>query len=423
MGRLVFFALTGLALSACQETHFQETYLDLVSPSEAPAKIPAVKSFSEKAVKLTKKPVLTPDSTYREYILFLRTKPKEKADFLFMLDVSGSMDPHLEKVGKRLLPLFSSITDYDWQLALTLADNGDPDDETIKNKPMSQWQDNTDSKKPNFGKLMRWEAPPVRQADYSYKCSLLEERILTPQTPNYNEVFKASLSHFPGIASCVGGPFPLPPFHQLSTEQLLEAGRTGKLYRPLPPFHQHSVEQPLRALKSTMERVTFDNRDLFRKGVDFFSLIVTNGEERSQDRERATTAQDVKDTFDTYLKPLGKRFFHFSILVKDKECLKQNHEAVGYSIMELAEITTGPEGNISICEEDFGPAFQEISKLIETLVERSVDIPEPFIPETLKVEFLSGSPLPYRLLGNRMIFEKEPLENTKIKISFSVRSP
>ena len=329
--------------------------------------------------------ILSQSANDREYIFLIDPNQKGKLDGLLIFDVSGSMNPYLELTAHRLQNLLSYISDYDWRLGVTLAENGDENE-------VEDWRDNKDSEKPHFGKLMRLEAPPVlRRSDYHYQCSLLEERILTPQTPNYNEVFLSTLSRKP--LTC-----------DLS---------------PRPPYFQSGDEQPLRAMMSAMERVIFDNSDLFRRGVDLFTLIVTNGEERRDDPARAASAQDVKETFDAYLKPLGKRLFHFSILVKDEECLQKGHEAIGRNIMELAEITTGPEGNISICE-DFSHSFQLISKYVETLVERAVDIPEPFLPETLKVEFPDGAPLPYRLSGNRLIFEEEPAESVQVKISFSV---
>ena len=374
---------------ACQRTYFQEVR----SPSKAPTEIlPSSNPAFKRAVPVPENSAqinqptdkeTTPSSPHREYIFPLRAKSKKKINFLFVLDPSTSMDPFLREIGRRLSPLLSHISDHDYWMAFTSADNGDQT--FVKTDPMDQWQNNLDESRPYFGKLMNLEGPGE-----ILKRQTLKERILTSNTPDKTTVFMNTVS-----------------------QVLIESRHK---YR--------GEEQPLRALKSAMERAAFDNGDFFRADMEtLVTFIVTNSNEREGDPERATTAQDVKETFDSYLNPLGnKRFFHFNILVKDKKCLYQYkpNEAIGTRIMKLANITTGPEGNTSLCEEDFGPAFQRVSKLIETLVEYSVDIKEPFIPETFKVEFLSGSPLPYRLSAGRVIFEREPSENTKVKISFSI---
>ena len=69
---------------------------------------------------------------------------------------------------------------------------------------------------------------------------------------------------------------------------------------------------------------------------------------------------------------MGKGFFAFNILIEDEECLKESLSKnelakIGKRVARLAEITGG--FNISLCEADYGPSLQNISKAIEIFVE------------------------------------------------------
>ena len=318
---------------------------------------------------------------------------------LIVLDTSGSMDHHLGKLGGHVLSLLDSISDYDWQIGFTTADHGDhsivkmANQDKISSSVENQWKDHTDHL--GFGKLMPLEALPIRKSRDSWELTVLDQKILTSKTPDCKDVFFNTVSHFP-VKNC---------------EQ--------------PPFCQKDLEQPLRSLKSAIERVNRGNKKLFRPQADFVSFIIANEEERQEDPLRATTAQEVVDTFNQLLKPLGKRFFAFNLLVLDKKCQASEKKRggrksatanLGIEIGKLAQLTGGE--NISICLEDYGPSLQKISQVIKIFVEQSFDIEGSFAPETLKVDFTDGKPIPWELSGRRLIFKKDLLEDKEVKISY-----
>ena len=338
----------------------------------------------------------------KELVFTLKPEEKRKLDILFVLDTSESMDHHLQKLGSRLLFLLESISDYDWQIGFITADHGDHAIAEGKNKNKissfleDKWEDHIASSKFAFGKLMPLELEPVQLTDQSWEFNVLDQKILNSKTPNYKNIFFHTVSHYPN-KKC-----------------------------NFPPFCQKPMEQPLRSLKSAIERVNLDNKNLFRPGADFVSLIISNEKERLEDTSRATSAQEVVDVFNFLLKPMEKRFFAFNILVLDKDCQKSEHERGGRkaltaslalnNIGKLADLTGGE--NISICKEDYGPELQKISQVIEIFVEQSLDIPEAFDPSSLQVEFLSGEPVPWELVGNRLIFKEKVKQTKELKVSY-----
>ena len=380
-----------LFFSAC----FLSCQSEIQFASVSEIELPAVKMESlEEASK--------PSPKLKEHIITLTAKKTRALDVLIVLDTTASMDHHLGKLGGGILPLLDSISDYDWQIGFTTADHGDHAIVKITNRDKissiaeDQWKDHSNNLSSSFGKLMPLEALPLQISRNSWELTVLDQKILTAKTPDYKDIFFNTVSHFP-IKNC---------------EQ--------------PPFCQKDLEQPLRSLKSAMERVNWDNKELFRPHADFVSFIIANEEERQEDPNRATTAQEVVDTFNRLLKPLGKRFFAFNLLVLDKKCqesekkrggIKSATANLGVEIGKLAELTGGE--NISICLENYNPSLQKISQVIKTFVEQSFDIEKSFVPETLKVEFIDEEPIPWELSGHRLIFKEAPSENKEVKVSYS----
>ena len=387
---LIQFALV-LILSCQSEVRFA-SIADFTSQKsivkEEPEEVPIAEKLPE-------------PSKAKEYILTLKPKEKKKLDILLVLDTSASMDHHLEKLGGRVLSLLDSISDYDWQIGFTTADHGDHDVSKKENKNRissfveDRWEDHKGEAQSSFGKLMPLEAEPVQLSDKSWRFNILNQKILKPETPNYKSVFFHTVSHF-------------------LNKQCSH-----------PPFCQKPMEQPLRSLKAAIERINFDNKELFRPGADFVSLIISNEKERLEDTSRATSAQEVIDVFNQFLKPLKKRFFAFNILVLDRECQESEKKrggvkaltaSLGLDIGQLADLTGGE--NISICLEDYDQSLQKVSQVIEIFVEQSVDIEAAFDPAAFNVEFLKGEPIPWELLGHRLIFKEEIKEEKQIKISY-----
>ena len=383
---------------AFHQKHNKDLHINL-SPKERKTVRIESGPLPERPPVVEAKPPKNPEPEYRKQIITLKSPEQKVVDILVVVDASGSMSPYLKKLGERISSLLSYIEDYDWQMAFITVDHsatsdkhadGTKKEDFLRTQDKEIWQDHLD-KLTAFGKLM----PLEREAGELLISEDTGEaqNILTSQTPDYKNVFLHTVSHFP-LINCKNPPFCL----------------------------NHYLEEPLRALKSSIERVEYDNKAFFRPGADLISLTIINEDERSgKDPKRATSSIEVVETFNTFLKPLDKRFFAFNILVKDEFCVEKSRERkidakVGEIVGELAIQTGG--FNISICDEDYSEGLQNISKAIETFVEQSVDIEEPFIPETLKVEFLDSDPIPWELVDKRLIFEEQPLEDIRVKISY-----
>ncbi|MCZ0932580.1 MAG: hypothetical protein OXJ52_05450, partial [Oligoflexia bacterium] len=112
---------------------------------------------------------------------------KPKLDILVVADTSGSMYHHLNQLGHSLSDLLSVISNYDWQIGITLADHGDHRDPSSLQQNWRDYVLKQDSGR--FGSLMHLE-------DGHH---LLNAKILKPQITNYERVFLHSLSHIPQI--------------------------------------------------------------------------------------------------------------------------------------------------------------------------------------------------------------------------------
>ncbi|MDE0092682.1 MAG: hypothetical protein OXN83_05315 [Oligoflexia bacterium] len=293
---------------------------------------------------------------------------KPLLDILVIADTSGSMYHHLSQLGHSLSDLLFVISDYDWQIGITSADHGDH----INPRSLQQnWRDQGLGKKPGrFGSLMNLENGN----------HLLNTKILSPKITHYEQVFLHSLSHIPKI----------------------DCDR--------PPYCSNYLEQPLRSLQTAINRSLLDNQDFFRPQADFISLIITNEEERKEDQSRATTAEEVRDSFSQYFSQLNKKFIAYNIIVTDSSCLDSERSKGGvaeiaHSIAKLAELTGG--FNISLCSQNYSSELRKISQHIKHQIENVVSLKtEPF-PDSVQVHFLNGPHLKWSLSGKDIIFESK----------------
>ena len=295
---------------------------------------------------------------------------KALVDILVLVDTSPSMYHHLEKLGISLSHFLSAISDYDWQMAFTSVDHGDHQAVSEGGFYEESWRDHISDLFPSFGSLMQLEDGE----------SVLNQRILTSQTPNYQDIFFHTLSHSP----------------------------ERNCYRP--PYCHEYLEQPLRSLKSALERSFLDNKDFFRPQADFVSLIITNEGERDEDKERATSAKEVQKTFYEVFPSQAKKFLAFNIIVKDRSCLKEENEkgeraSLGEQIGELADLTGGE--NMSICSDTYDSFLQVMSQHIKSSLENSLVLSENLIPETLELEFEGGRQIPWDLYGRKIVFREK----------------
>ena len=342
----------------------------------------------------------------RQQTFLVESLTGRPVDILFVLDVSPSMTEDLTRLGEAFTSLISQVQKSDWRMFFTTADHGDhdygEDEQGQKVFSQQEWR-NYQGLAPYFGRLMPLE----------YQGKKLTQTQLSPDTPDYVNVFKDTLTRAEG-ADC-----------------------------ELAPYCQGSLEQPLRALKSGMERFAQaegEDRNSteagaplprLRDSADFVSFIVTDEDERVEDPEAATTAKEVVDTFKKLFPK--KAFYSFALLIQDEDCLAKERQSspsavYGERISELAKLTQGK--NVSLCESDYGPPLEELSLLLRTLVE-SLELKEtPVSLEGIAVEQVqkeegASSPraLPaWELKGNKLVFEEALEEGGQIKVSYLVES-
>ena len=163
-----------------------------------------------------------------------------------------------------------------------------------------------------------------------------------------------------------------------------------------------------------------DNQNFFRPKADFISLIITNEDERKEDPSRATTAEDVLNSF---LKRFSdsKRFIAYNIIVKDINCLNSERAKGGIahiakSISRLAELTNG--ANINLCSQNYGSELRKISKDIKNKLENTVTLKKEPIPESVQIHFIKGPKLEWRLSGKQIIFENKAIDSSSIVVTY-----
>ena len=266
-----------------------------------------------------------------------------------------------------------------FKLAITTADHGDHEKRNGK-VGEQKWQ-NYNGDRPYFGKFMHLE----------HRGNLLDTNILTTRIPNYRTVFYDTLTLNSGQGDCNG---------------------------ELPPYCQGGHEQPLRSAKSALERE--ENQDFFRgEGETVFILVFTNEDERVEDPENATTGQDVKDTFES-LYP-DNNLYGFGILVQDKSCYKNQRRAnsrseYSHRVAELAQVTLGR--NISICRDDFGPAFAGISKLMKERVFDNVQL-EQHPKEVTQVSIEPLQNVDWKVKGRHILFDPALQPESKVTVHYT----
>ena len=312
---------------------------------------------------------------------FVLNEQKSAVDILIVVDTSQSMYHHLNRLGQSLSDLLSVISNYDWQIGFTSVDHGDHKEPSLIQQ---NWKDYVLSPRGRFGSLMNLENGK----------NLLKDKILRPQTFNYEDVFFHTLSHSPE-KNC-----------------------------NRPPYCHSRIEQPLRSLKASIERAHLDNSSFFRPNADVVTLIITNEEERAEDRDRATTAKDVVKAFDKTFNKFNKKLISFNILVLDEACKKKESKksdviSIAHSISHLAKLTGG--SNISICSEDYGQALGLISRHIKESLENSVLLKKQPNPESLVVESDQGIDLDWELYGRKIVFGKKNI-SSEISVSVSYES-
>jgi len=306
---------------------------------------------------------------------------KVSVDFLIQPDSSQSMFPRLENLGRSLSDLLYVISDYDWQMGFSSVDHGD-------NEPQARyqvdWRSHIAQGRGRFGSLMNLDNG----------SSLLSKKILNPESSQYERLFFHTLSHSPQI-NC-----------------------------NRPPFCSNPLEEALRSLKSAIERASLDNRILFRNSSEYFvSILTSNEDERAEDPQRATTAKDVLEAFEKQFPNTNKKFLHYSIVVSDQNCLRQERQNnpsanLSYASMELSQKTGGAV--MSLCSQNYGRGLRQISQHIKNQVENTFFLKKNPIPESVEVHFSNNNSVNWTLRGREIVFDNKNFKNIEGTISYRV---
>ena len=309
---------------------------------------------------------------------------REELEFVIVLDASQSMDDNLKRVGENLQPVLSYIHDKKWRMAFITPDHGDHTGNT------SELWENYHGDEARFGKFMKLEK----------RGSILDQVILTGTTPEYEQIFKDTLT------------------------------RRSPSDCELPPGCHGSHEQPLRSVKAAFSRYETDpsHKRFFQDDTDTILLIITDEDERGQDPQNATTAEEVIQTFKTVFKGKRKRLFAFSLSIQDELCYEKERKgfflkktaAYGRIIGRLAELTGAPEQNVSLCSKDYGAALARISQITRTLIESDLVLQKLFLlPETVEVVLDPiQEQVSWNLFGRKIRFSGPVQPNTKVKVSY-----
>ena len=277
--------------------------------------------------------------------------------------------------------ILSYIQDKNWRMAFTTADHGD---HNMEKKTSERWESYSGSL-PRFGKLMKLEKGR----------RVLDQFILNQDTSEYEQIFKDTLTR---NSEC-----------------------------NLPPYCQGNNEQPLRALKAAINRYRTDtqNNSFFEPNVDTVVLIITDEDERRNDTQNATKAEEVIDTYEQMFAKQKKRLFGFSVSIQDEECYKNERggfllsrgAAYGHIIGRLAELTGGR--NVSLCSKNYGAALTDISKVTRSLVQSLVLQKIFYIPETVRVSLFPPQPhVSWKLYGRKVVFSDDIQAGTQVAVSY-----
>lgn len=302
--------------------------------------------------------------TITEHERFVLRDSRAMVDILIVADSSQSMYHHLNSLGKSLSSLLSVIKEYNWQIGFISADHGDHDP-TVELQ--DNWKNHVHAKNGRFGNFMFLDQ----------KNSVLQ-KFLTAQTPNYENVFLQTLSH---------------------DDKKIDCNKA--------PHCTFRTEQPLRSLQSAIKRSVLNNKAFFRPEADLITLIITNEEERSEDPTRATSAQDVMDTF-YQMFGNNKRFLAFNFFVTDDICLETESQqgsvaSVSKSLFKLAELTGG--SNVSICSTNYNKELKTISQYIKNSLESFIVLKNKPIPSSLKIQF-DDTELEWELQDSQILFQR-----------------
>ena len=335
------------------------------------------------------------EKTPGHLIEYFKIPYRDELEIVMVLDVSQSMDDNLIKTGQHMMALLSHIQHKRWRIVFITADHGDHSAEFGSHGSVysqARWEDYQGSY-PRFGKFMKLEK----------KGRVLNQVILQHDTPGYGQIFKDTLTR----------------------ESASDCDKA--------PYCQNGHEQPLRSLQSAFLRSQRDpiHQKFFQANTDTVAILITDEDERLDDQQNATSAEEVLRTFNHVFQGQRKRLFGFSISVQDQRCYEQERGqsgAYGKMVGRLADISLSKAsfpahlrsaGNVSLCTKDYGQALSGLSEITRTATQ-SLTLEKIFyIPETVKIRLIPAQPqVSWHFYGRKLVFSDNIRPGTKVKVSY-----
>ena len=318
-----------------------------------------------------------------------------KVDILVVIDTSGSMHHHQQKLGERFNDLILGLSDsdlhIDWQIAFINVDDSEPRIDANGYHGTFYNLENED------GELL------IDEETVNILNSELLEYL--DDSDNLQEIFYNTID------------------------------RSGKSVRMLDGKDADSrIEAPLRNIKNAISKRNNENSGFFRDSATLVTIILSNEDEfsdgqpkKKMDPPNPTTpsevTQAVSDAFGS-----DKKFLSYGIIIipGDTECL-DTERRVGYKksnystfIFELSTKT------YSICEESYSGILQDIASHLEATLTLS-HIPFRFsnvIEDSITLTFTPSENAQtgtFDASSNTYIFDEKIANGTTILVEYEYR--
>ena len=316
-----------------------------------------------------------------------------KVDILLVIDTSGSMDHHQQKLAERFGNLVAGLStselSIDWQMAFINADDSDPEVEADGYHGRFYNLEDADGEVEVAG-----EKVSILTADLSGDSDYLQQIFLN--TINRGD----------------------------KTDREGSYDENGVFVK-----EDSGIEVPLRNIKNAIAKRGNENSGFFREDSTLVTIILSNEDELSNGQAKdgveptdaSEVIQAVSDAFGS-----DKRFVSYGIIIKPEDTACRDSEesrsgrqspTYGSFIHELSAKT------YSICEEDYSNILLDIGSHLEASLTLS-SIPLRFgnvIANSVKLTFTpaeneqSGS---FDVSSNTYIFDEKPANGTTIKIEY-----
>ena len=335
-------------------------------------------------------PAGTPDPLHKQCVTQSLADPM--LDILIVIDTSGSMEHHQQKLGDKLGQLIDNLNGINWQIAFTSTDNAHP---VI----------NSDGYNGVFYNL---EDSNGELTDASGK----KIKVLDASLPNPDTIFANTVNR---------------------------AGKSERCNNDV--CEDTGTEAPLLSIVNAIGHRNTDNAGFFRADATFATIILSNENEFSNGQPvegtnsngeavtiEPTTSQDVVNEVSKVFGS-NKRFVAYGIIIQndDPQCLADEGDGSGREspsygtfIENLANATKGKTG--SICDADYTANLTDFGEHLEdqlTLKEFALD--HKPVEGTIQVTF-DNTPINsgwvWNALNNVVKFDTPPTEGTEVCLAY-----